>query len=756
LRFVTAETGGLLRRRHPSRILYPSMMRAGAGRTLRRLSLFAMVFTALRVYSFTAASATFDEPAHLAAGYAALAAGDYRVDPTHPPLLRMWAALPLLAMPVVPPDLRAIDRADPAAWLRQTTPFTRDYLYRGNDADRLLYAGRAMIVVWGVVLGVLVFFWTRELFGDVAAAIALVAYTISPNLAAHARLVTTDFGEACFFFGAVYFLWRFCRPADVPLPLARRRKSRAPTAPPPSPSARAGRRDLAAAALCAALAVVTKFSGVVLAPVLLLLLVVAVVRSRLTLARAAAVAGTFAVAAFVVIWATYGFRYAPSDTPGWLFHLDANPVVQQHPGALFSAAAWIDAHHLLPNAFVEGFVYSQASARMLPSFLAGEVSAHGWWYYFPLAYALKTPLAILVLLAAGLIAYAKRRRELGATTLVFLIGPAAVFLAVAMTSQINLGVRHILPVYPFAIVAVAAGARELMATAGRSGAIAVAALIALGGAEVARVYPNTLTFFNAAVGGPDGGAEYLTDSNIDWGQHLKRLKRWMDRHGVRHVNLAYFGSAVPSYYGIDRTDLPGSALARRVTPKPQLPGYVAISRTVLSGVYLPRRWRYYYRGFQDLQPVAEIGHTIRVYWVETWPEPPTPITSEGDAAVVRRLSDELIRAQAYRHAARHYRDYLRYRPRDAVALGNLGVALASSGDDPGALDAFRRAVSAAPGDVRARNNLTVALLDAGRTGEALENAREAVALAPQDAGAQALLRQASASPRNELTQARAR
>jgi 4-amino-4-deoxy-L-arabinose transferase-like glycosyltransferase len=718
------------------------MIRAGAGRPLRWLSAFAIVFAALRGYGVTGTSAAFDEPAHLTAGYAALTAGDYRVDPTHPPLLRMWAALPLLAWHVAPPDLRAIDRADPAGWLRATTPFTRHYLYRGHDADRLLNAGRMMIVVWGIVLGVFVFLWTRELFGDVAAALALVCYTIAPNLGAHARLVTTDFGEACFFFGAVYFFWRFCRPADAPVPLARRWKSRAAAAPPPDSAARADRRDLAAAALCAALAVVTKFSGVVLAPVLVLLLAVAVLRSRLTLAQAAAAAGMFAVSSFVIIWAAYGFRYAPSHTPGWLFHVEANPVVRQHPGPLFAAAAWIDAHHLLPNAFVDGFVYSQASARALPSFLAGDVSTHGWWYYFPLAYAIKTPLAILVLLAAGLIAYTKRRRELGATTLAFLIGPAAVFLAVAMTSEINLGVRHILPVYPFAIVAVAAGARELMATAGRSGAIAVAVLIAFGGVEVARVYPNTLTFFNAAVGGPDGGADYLTDSNIDWGQHLKRLKRWMDRHAVRRLNLAYFGSAAPSYYGIDRTDLPGSVFEQRVTAKPQLPGYVAISRTVLSGVYLPPRWRYYYRGFQDLEPVAEIGHTILVYWVDTWPEPGAPISSEAEAAVVRRLSDELIRAHAYRHAARHYREYLRYHPQDATALGNLGVALASTGDRGAALDAFRRAVAAAPGDVRTRNNLTLALLDAGHGDTALESARAAVALAPQDAGAQALLRQA--------------
>src|SRR5687767_11724030 len=111
-----------------------------ASRTAAVLVAFAAAFTVLRLVSVKDQSATFDEPAHLTAGYAALAHRDYRVDPTHPPFMRMWAALPLLAMGVAPPDVSPIDRAAPEEWLRESTLFSQRFLYRLNDADRLLNA----------------------------------------------------------------------------------------------------------------------------------------------------------------------------------------------------------------------------------------------------------------------------------------------------------------------------------------------------------------------------------------------------------------------------------------------------------------------------------------------------------------------------------------------------------------------------------------------------------------------------------------
>jgi hypothetical protein len=111
---------------------------------------------------------------------------------------------------------------------------------------------------------------------------------------------------------------------------------------------------------------------------------------------------------------------------------------------------------------------------------------------------------------------------------------------------------------------------------------------------------------------------YFTDSNLDWGQDLKPLKGWMDRNAVTRINLAYFGSADPAYYHIDCTYMPGSPffVPNSSIGRPQLPGYVAVSETVLSGVYFDERGRAFYRGLRDRAPIAHIGHSIRVYWVE--------------------------------------------------------------------------------------------------------------------------------------------
>ena len=169
------------------------------------LTTFALVFTMLQWFGYTQKSATGDEPIHLATGYAALAHGDYRVESTHPPFIRMWAALPLLFMRDVHFDTSAIDRTPPEVWHSRDTAYTfsTKFLYVDNDAERLLNAARFMIVLCGIGLGVLVFFWTREWVGLVPAVWALTFYTLSPNILANTSLVTTDAGIACFIFGAI-------------------------------------------------------------------------------------------------------------------------------------------------------------------------------------------------------------------------------------------------------------------------------------------------------------------------------------------------------------------------------------------------------------------------------------------------------------------------------------------------------------------------------------------------------------------------
>lgn len=559
------------------------------------LGAFTVAFVSLQVWSYTRTSATFDEPGSLAAGYAALASRDYRPAIEHPPFTRLWAALPLITLPGVSFDAKAVDTARPEAVAFQG-PFEigHRFLYKDNAGDVLLYRARFMNVLLGVVLGFLLFSWVGEWLGFRAAVVALGLYAIEPNIAAHSSLVTTDLGVTCFMFGAIYFLWRMSRQLTV--------------------------SNIAGLTSCFVLAMLSKFSAAILGPVILVLLVmIAWRRGTLSAAGVAGVVALLAVVTWLGVWAAFGFRYAPSATTDWLFALHDHPAVRQAVPTIAALVGWIDRQHLLPNAFSEGFLHGQGLVQGRPSFLAGSYSNFGWWYYFPVAFLLKTPLALLALFFMGVVLTVRRGRLFSLDGGAFVTVPIALFLGVAMTSTLNIGLRHILPIYPFAIVVAALAVDALLNGRSRNGPRICAALLAAGLLEFASVYPNNLAFFNRAVGGPSNGFRYLADSNLDWGQDLKPLKAWMDRNRVTHINLAYFGVADPAYYGIDCTYMGGTTIPG-VTPSmmrpPRLPGYVAVSVTLLDGVPFAERDRDFYKPLRDRTPAADIGGSIRIYWVD--------------------------------------------------------------------------------------------------------------------------------------------
>jgi tetratricopeptide (TPR) repeat protein len=341
----------------------------------------------------------------------------------------------------------------------------------------------------------------------------------------------------------------------------------------------------------------------------------------------------------------------------------------------------------------------------------------------------------------------------------FLMVPVVIYLSVSAANRFHVGVRHLLPIYPFVLLIGAAGAMVLVRR--RAGRLALAGLIAFWVAVIAAVYPHTLTFFNRFVGGPGNGYKYLADSNIDWGQGLKLLKKWMDRESVPHIGLAYFGTADPAYYDIDYTQLPAatpgmhlSSIARRWT-KPRLPGYVAVGATVLTGVYLDPEWQLFYRGLRGTRPAAVIGNSIFVYWLDRWPEaadqglPAAPTEVEAEW----RLGDELLRAQWFEHAAVHYRRYLARRPDQTQVLRNLGLALFWAGDLDHAIPSLQQAVAAEPDTAVAQLALASALFDTRRDiREVVTHARRAAALLPSDPQAQVMLGRALAAS-GELSEA---
>jgi hypothetical protein len=570
------------------------------------LLVFTLVFITLTVSSYVRESATWDEPQHLVTGYCALKFHDYRTDPEHPPFIRMWAALPLLAMDGIKVDLSRIDWTPPAAWVAgDQFFFCHTTLYTDNNADHLLYAARFMIVLLGVLLGVLVFCWTHELFGFWPAVIVLGLYTIEPNILAHSRLVTTDFGVTCFVFGTMYFLWRTTRCLSM--------------------------GNLCGVVAFFTLAQISKFSAVLLAPIVLTVLAVRVCQRHAwassiggqrqlanRLHKAAGAGAVFVMMVLVAwgaLWAMYDFRYLPSASPSWAWNFQSDPQVAKIAPTITRAIAWVDGHKLLPNAYSEGFLLGQVKAQKRSGFLAGSYRTDGWWWFFPFAFLIKVPISVLVFFIAGVVLSAIHwRRALNDT--IYILVPMAAFLGAAITTKLNIGERHILPIHPFVLLLAGFAVTELWSK-GHRFRIVLGALLGVAVLEFASVCPHYLAFFNQFVGGPRNGHKYLIDSNIDWGQDLKGLKQWMVERDVRHISLSYFGTADPAYYKIDCSHLPGEPFFDdRVVGGPRLPGYVAVSVTNLRGLYLGDRARDLYKPLLNSEPAAVIGYSIYVYWVD--------------------------------------------------------------------------------------------------------------------------------------------
>jgi hypothetical protein len=555
---------------------------------LRAVSLVAaavVLQAGLAIHAMSGLSATFDEGTHLPAGYTHLALGDHRLNPEQPPLVKLLAAAPLLAVhPIV--------RTDDRAWAEaRQWEFGRRFLYRWNDADRLLFLGRLPVVALASCLLVAVFLEARRRFGTGAAAAALGLAALSPDVLAHGALVTTDLGFALFFFLSVVAFARVVERTT------------------------AGR--LVAAGLATGTAFATKFSAPVLVPVLLLLALLGPRRRRLALA----LVGVGALA-LLVVWATYGFRPA----------LSPDPVVRASQRAALDAPtdspllrALVGAGNagLVPEDYARGLRFVMTHSEARPAFLLGEVSDRGFPHYFLVTFLLKTPVPLLLLTVLAL----ARISRLGRSHALFLWLPILVYVAFTSTRGLQIGHRHLLPLYPFLFVAAGEAAARLWSWRRPLGLTLAVLLGAWYAGGTLRQHPHHLAYFNEIAGGPANGWRLLVDSNLDWGQDLKRLAAWMRANGVTRLKLSYFGSADPSYYGIEAEALPGysSPHPTHVTREVRPGDVVAVSATNLQGVYLDPEDRPLMERFRRLSPIGRAGWSIRIYRADfSWPEVRAP------------------------------------------------------------------------------------------------------------------------------------
>lgn len=444
-----------------------------------------------------------------------------------------------------------------------------------------------MVALLGVGTGLLVFLWTRALFGNAGGLIALTLFAFSPSMLALAGTATTDLSITLTLFASTWAVWRLLQ--------------------------RVALRRIAVSLFAFVLLVLAKPSALVILPIAAVLVAVRLYRlepwdlslagrhRRLVTRRAqAAVVAVLvllhAAAGIAALWAHYGFRYAASPRPE--DPTLASPALDYRDGMaspLRSTLRWIRDHRLLPEGFHRGIHTLAGNDDETVSFLRGEWTVGGQPWFFPYAIAVKTapPIGLLVAAGTGIWVWQRRRPSAGADipsacTLAPVFALVGCYLGVALVEDLNIGHRHILPVYP-ALFVLAGGVgllwRVRVPPIWRRLAVAVAGWTAV---ESFAARPDYLAYFGPQAGGSENGYKHLVDSSVDWGMDLPALKTLLDRidpTGAEPVFLSYFGTDSPRYHGIRSRRLPGFFDRRRIEAYAFTPGIYAISATLLQSTY---------------------------------------------------------------------------------------------------------------------------------------------------------------------------
>jgi hypothetical protein len=594
-------------------------------------AMLAVMFL-LGITSMVGNSAIVDEVAHIPAAYSYLKFGDYRLNPEHPPLIKDIAAIPLMFMHLKFP-------LNSTAWTQEVNgewDVGWDFLYNlGNNADAILFWARLPILILTVGFGAFLYWYTRRRWGTMTGLLALFFYAFSPNFIANGTLVTTDVGASVFIFLGLITFIRF---ADDP-----------------------SEKNVFLLSLALAGAQLAKFSGPLLYPYCLAVsLAIAALTKRPTAwkDRFGLYAGGFIVAsALSVVW--IWIYYIP---PTWNM-----PVSVQDNLILGSLVApnMVSIGHTLVSmsqANIFGVPFMKPIVQYLLGlimvlgrvvggnvvYLNGHVSDESFKLYFPEIFAFKTQVAFLIFMLTGagvitwrflrqrpLKVWARFKSHFMSHVPEWTLGGFAVFyFVVSVEGNLNLGVRHILPVYLplFMVVAIfmVKFMREMSKSRWRKTAIAVfgALLVWYGGATI-WIHPYYLAYYNELIGGPGNAYKYFSDSGLDWGQDLLRLKQYVDDNPqIKHIAIDYFGGGLPQYYfcqreynadgSLNTTDYDCSHSKMEIwhSSYGPYPGqYIAVSETYLEND------RYYsalagqpgYAYLRAKKPIAKIGYSIYVY-----------------------------------------------------------------------------------------------------------------------------------------------
>ncbi len=558
-------------------------------------------------------SGTTDEVAHIPAGYSYVKKLDYRLNPEHPPLAKALAGVPLLFMKLKGPfedwSWQAANQWE-AGW---------NFLYeQGNDADKILFWSRSPIALLTIVLGLVLFFWVKSLYGRKVALFILLLYSFAPTVLAHGHLVTTDIAATLGFAIGVWGWVNF---------LERRTW-----------------QNLILAGVLFGIAQTLKFSCFLLIPILFFILIARVFIEKhhqrwpffkVLLGRYLLVLGI----GFVVVWLVY--------LP---FVWNMKPAVEHQ---VIEANLRPDDPRTLP---IRNFLHHFESSRLTrpighyllglfyifgrtaggnDTFILGHYSNHGVKWYFPVAWLLKIPLPLTVLIFLGL--YLLVRRKLESKDwwrLSYIFIPLVIYWMVTIKGSLNIGIRHLLPTFPFVYLLAAEtvypffkkDTTRFSQPALVFGQILVVCLGVWYIVSSWLAFPYYLAYFNEIAWGKEKH-DFLVDSNLDWGQDCKRLARFVEERNIKKIKIDYFGGAVPSYY------IPAYKIVKWHSDQGPATGWFAISATYFqfSKMYGIKEGKWDYNWLEPFKTEKIIGGSILVFNItpaDLKAHPPRPLAGE--------------------------------------------------------------------------------------------------------------------------------
>ncbi len=528
-------------------------------------------------------SATFDEVAHIGAGYTYLKYQDGRLNPEHPPLLKSLAASPLLFLGlkenITAQPFWTIENVNDRQWA------AGNYLLyeAGNDADEILFWSRLPMILLTILFGWVLFLWVKRRYGAGTGLLTLFFFVVSPTFLAHGRYVTTDVGAALGFFLGIIFFLRFLERRDV--------------------------KSLIYCGLIFGLINLFKFSLFLLAPIYLILGLFWIwfkKDSYLKLLGQLILVGFIGLA---VIYAAYVFQVRNYSVDRQI--KDARYILAgyKYP-SLAKLDFWLTEHRATRplGLYSQGFLMvARRTAGGNTAYFEGEVSSKGWWSYFPTLALFKEQLGFYILALFALFTAFKNRASTDFNSLAAMIFVVFYWIS-SILNPLNIGVRHVLPTFPFLYFLVAKKISEIK----RNFIIAIIMLWMI--AEIILAFPYYLSYYNALGGGLKNGYKIATDSNYDWGQDLKRLKILAEENNISKIYLDYFGGGSPNYYLGEKYESWRSAKGL-----PPAGSYFAVSLNSLAGsqakpigdiVIKPEDSYSWLRG---KEPTARAGSSILIF-----------------------------------------------------------------------------------------------------------------------------------------------